>query len=81
MRPTGSDSLYPPTQTSGNPEGFNITLELGYGGSGFLNVTGARIVAGGDGLYTRWIGSIAGEINGEVLTDGVALYEAFALET
>jgi hypothetical protein len=76
VRPIGANSTYPPTQSSGNPEGFNINLDLG-GKVLTANVTNQLVVVPGLTFYARWTGTIVGGINGASDWTGVSLQEEF----
>jgi len=76
VRPQGANSQYPPVVTSGNPQGFYIELDLGDEEVLEVNVTGTLIITDAD-LYTRWIGTLSGGIQGSSTYHGVALYEEF----
>lgn len=78
VRPTGKNSQYPPKITSGNPQGFHIELDLGSEGILIVDVNGTLIVADVL-LYTRWIGTLSGGVQGSSVYQGVALYEEFKL--
>ena len=78
VRPTGSNSQYPPVVTSGNPQGFYIEMDLGNGEVLQVNVTATLVVADVV-LYTRWIGTMSGAVAGGTVYQGVALYEEFKL--
>ena len=64
--------------TSGNPQGFHIELDLGSEGVLEVNVTSTLIIADVV-LYTRWIGTLTGGVQGSPVYQGVALYEEFKL--
>jgi hypothetical protein len=76
VRPTGSNSQYPPVIGSGNPEGFYIELDLADGNVLEVNVTIA-VVTADVGLYSRFTGSLSGGVQGSAIYQGVALYEEF----
>ena len=79
VRPIGMNSTYPPTSTSGIPEGFSIRWNLGDGGLWVVNTTNASVVVAEAGdFYTRWTGGLTAEVNGEIF-EGVGLWEAFDL--
>jgi hypothetical protein len=45
-----------------------------------LNVTASEVVLDGAPLYTRWLGSLTGSVNGgDVITGGMALFEQFKM--
>ena len=74
VRPIDANTTYPPTATSGQPGGFNITMDLGEKGivQAELHDGLLTFVAGTE--YTRWIGDIHGTVAGEALS-GIAHYE------
>jgi hypothetical protein len=76
VRPTGSNSQYPPVIGSGNPGGFYIELDLADGNVLEVNVTTA-VVTLDVGLYSRFTGSLSGGVQGSTIYQGVALYEEF----
>ncbi|KAL2817599.1 hypothetical protein BJX63DRAFT_440738 [Aspergillus granulosus] len=81
VRPYGENSRYPPLLTTGLPTGFNITIALPPEGRLFsFTATGENFISGGPGrhIYTRWSGSLEGNIGGEDLT-GEAIFEQFKL--
>jgi len=75
VRPIGPNNAYPPIPGE-EPSGFNIVYDLGIT-NGILNVTvtNHETVVEYPGLYTRWVGSVVGGVNGETTYTGVALYE------
>lgn len=81
VRPTGSNDQYPPLVSSGAPEGYEMTIDLG-GGQGTLVVhittttTLAEYV-----LYQRWAGNMTGGVTGGPTYTGPALYEQFAFDS
>jgi hypothetical protein len=79
VRPSGVNSEYPPHITSGNPGGFTVDLSLGAGSTLKVNATAVSIVLEGAPFYTRWIGSMAGSINGGASLTGIALFEEFKM--
>lgn len=79
MRPTGSNSQYPPVITSGNPQGFHIDLDLGSEGVLEVDVTTNLAIADVI-LYTRWSGTMSGGVQGGTVYKGVALYEEFKFQ-
>lgn len=77
VRPVGTP--YPPTLLTANPTQLSITMTLNDGST--LNATVSRKATQIDiGLYTRWIGSITGTVNG-VTASGSALWEQFKVTT
>ncbi|KAE9365283.1 hypothetical protein N431DRAFT_387394 [Stipitochalara longipes BDJ] len=81
VRPSGVNSTYPPTVSTGNPGGFTIKIDLGTEGTMNVDVTATAVTLQGANLYTEWIGSINGSVNGGVQLTGVALFEMFKLAT
>jgi len=77
VRPIGANSTYPPTQSSGNPGGFHIDLELGDEGVLGVNVTNSLLTYRIDELYARWVGSVIGGIDGASNWKGVSMQEEF----
>ncbi|KAL2846370.1 hypothetical protein BJY01DRAFT_175470 [Aspergillus pseudoustus] len=81
VRPYGENSEYPPFLTTGIPTGFNVTIDLPLEGQLFsFLATGEHFISGGPGrhIYTRWSGSLEGNIDGADLT-GEAIFEQFKL--
>lgn len=78
VRPTGANSSYPPTQVTGNPAGFYITIDLGSSGVLDVNVSSLRTIVDST-HYRRWTGQLKGGMQGLEVLEGVALYEQFAL--
>lgn len=65
---------------NGIPAGFGIEIELPNSGSMTLNVTASAVVVQAETVYTRFLGSITGSVNGgTVMTGGVALFEQFKM--
>jgi hypothetical protein len=78
VRPSGANSTYPPTMTSGEPEVLHIAIDLGSAGT--LDVDVSRQVTVMDaGFYQRWTGSLKGGIHGSETWEGTALYEQLSL--
>lgn len=76
VRPVGTP--YPPTLLSPNPDALTINMTLNDGSTlyAIVNQTAAQADAG---LYSRWIGTIDGTVNG-VSSSGSALWEQFKIE-
>ncbi|KIW16895.1 hypothetical protein PV08_04085 [Exophiala spinifera] len=73
------DAPYPPTLTGANPTQLTITMTLNDGS--ILNATVTELATQIDvGLYTRWIGTIEGTVNG-VTSSGTALWEQFKTQS
>ena len=53
VRPTGHNDQYPPVLTSGNPQGFHIDADLGYGEILSVDIE-TNIVLADAFLYSRW---------------------------
>jgi len=80
VRPTGSNNQYPPTLSSGLPSGFNITIDLGHKGTMDVQVAVGAIALSAPGdLYTEWVGTLTGSVNGGSELSGVASLEMFKL--
>lgn len=77
VRPVGAP--YPPTLLTSDPTQFTIVMDLEHGGVLNATVTALnRQVA--EASYSRWLGSIAGTVNGaHVSSSGSALWEQFKL--
>jgi hypothetical protein len=76
VRPVGTP--YPPTLLTANPTQLTINMTLNDGSTLAATVT-EKAVQVDVGLYTRWIGSIEGTVNG-VTSSGSALWEQFKIE-
>ena len=76
VRPVGTP--YPPTLLTANPTALTINMTLDDGSILFatVNETAVQIDIG---LYTRWIGTITGTVNGAT-SEGSALWEQFKVE-
>lgn len=75
VRPVGTP--YPPTVLDPNPDALTINMTLNDGSILFATVNQTSI-QNDVVLYTRWIGTIEGTINGETST-GSAVWEQFKL--
>lgn len=76
VRPWGGDATYPPTEASGNPDGFVVTFAVD--GKDFsVNVTNKDQTVNAPGVYSRWVGTVSGGFEGGERHDGVAQYEEF----
>lgn len=80
VRPTGENSTYPPTTTSGTPNGFVIDISMGDNINMTVNVEGILIETG-DGEYLRGLGKSWGTMAGKELTNGIAIWDAFSLKS
>jgi hypothetical protein len=78
IRPYGEHSTYPPTQRTGAPEGFTISVDTP-DGLFELQAETINIQINFD-FYRRFTGRFTGTLDGEPLPDGVALWEQFALD-
>ncbi|TVY82420.1 Tyrosinase family protein asqI [Lachnellula suecica] len=79
VRPTGPNDQYPPSVLTGDPGGFNITMDLGDAGTLSIDVTIVTTIADAGEAYKRWTGSMRGRnCCGEEM-EGVALLEQFKL--
>ncbi|KZT50380.1 hypothetical protein CALCODRAFT_444714 [Calocera cornea HHB12733] len=74
VRPTGANSAYPPIPGL-LPTGFQIIYNMGSAGVLEVNVTNHEAIVSYPGVYTRWVGNVAGGIRGQATYTGVALYE------
>ena len=77
VRPTGANSTYPPTLSSGDPTGFHIAVDLGDDGILEVEVSNQYTTVLSP-AYMRWTGQIRGTFQGSEALTGVALYEQFA---
>jgi hypothetical protein len=77
VRPVGT--TYPPTLLTANPTQLTINMTLNDGSILDAIVT-EKATQIDIGLYTRWIGSIEGTVNG-VTAQGSALWEQFKVKT
>jgi hypothetical protein len=78
VRPSGN-SPYPPKISTPNPTGFTIEINLGEEGVMNVEVTAEAISLAGGGLYTEWVGTMTGSVNGGKQMEGVASFEMFKL--
>ncbi|MCJ1400030.1 hypothetical protein MMC11_003233 [Xylographa trunciseda] len=79
VRPTGSNSTYPPSIGVGPPAGLHIEIDLGAEGKMIVEATSTFNIVNIGGLYYRWTGSLAGGIEGQPSFTGTALWEEFNL--
>jgi hypothetical protein len=77
VRPSGANSTYPPTISTGNPSGFTIDTDLGREGTMNVQVTVGDVSLEAPGLYTEWVGTMTGSVNGGRQLTRVASLEAF----
>jgi len=73
------NSEYPPKISTGNPGGFTIEIDLGREGTMNVEVTAGVVALQGLTLYTEWVGTMTGSVNGGKQMTGVASFEAFKL--
>ena len=78
VRPWGANDEYPPTISSGPPQGVYIEVDLGAEGTLHLNITNELTIVD-SGVYQRFIGSVYGDLNGGNTIEGRALHEQFKL--
>lgn len=78
VRPWGTNDLYPPTVTTGPPQGLELVFDLGSEGVLRANIT-SQLVLVNAGFYQRFLGGVTAELNGEKFEGGRALYEQFKL--
>ncbi len=80
VRPSGANDTYPPTTSTGGPSGFTIEIDLGSEGTMDVQVTIEVVsLAAGEPLYTEWVGTLTGSVNGGEHLTGVASLEMFNL--
>ena len=77
VRPIGRNNEYPPKIADGDPDGFNVVLNLENVGTLNINVTVETIIFRGLTLYTRFTGSMIGSMNGTLVENGTAVFEQF----
>jgi hypothetical protein len=79
VRPWGANDAYPPTYSTGPPQGLAISFDLGAEGALELNVTSYLTVINVES-YQRQLGSVKGGLKGcKEEYEGKALYEQFKL--
>ena len=78
VRPWGTNAVYPPTPTSGTPEGLLITFDLGSQGTFVANVTTA-LTALNEGIYQRYVGTVTGGFEGGETYTGTTFFEIMHL--
>jgi hypothetical protein len=77
IRPYGDNATYPPHRSTGPPTGYTVTVEIP---EGRLEVRAEYLYIVTDaGVYRRFTGVLRGMLGGEVLPEGVALWEQFSL--
>jgi len=74
VRPTGANDAYPPIPGL-LPTGFQIIYNMGNAGVLEVNITNHEAIVNYPGLYTRWVGSVSGGIQGQTTYTGIGLYE------
>jgi hypothetical protein len=77
IRPYGDNATYPPHRSTGPPTGYAVSVEIPEGRLE-LEAEYAYIVVDA-GVYRRFTGVLRGMLGGEVLPEGVALWEQFSL--
>ncbi len=79
VRPWGANDTYPPTVSTGPPQGLAIAFDLGPWGGGVLRLNVTRELTVADsGYYQRFIGSVKGGLSScEDEYEGTAIYEQF----
>lgn len=66
--------------TTGTFTGYELQVDLDDENSLDIQVTVEHVAFDGAPVYTRWIGSMSGRLNGgELISNGVALFEQFDL--
>lgn len=78
VRPTGENDTYPPTDMYALPGGFHVEFDLGGEGSAVFEVdvtNDIETIDLGTQGYTRWIGACTGGVRGEVVEQGIGLWE------
>ncbi|KAL2869747.1 uncharacterized protein BJX67DRAFT_391755 [Aspergillus lucknowensis] len=82
VRPYGENDTYPPLISTGPPTGFDVKISLPEGGIFAFSAATKHIIAGGEeGFpYTRWSGTLRGDIEGEEVI-GQAVLEQFNIFT
>jgi hypothetical protein len=81
IRPTGANSTYPPRISGGEPQGYHMEFAVEDGNTLMVDLTRTLTLqsSGGGGVYTRWIGSLRGNIKGTGQAwTGTGLWEQFA---
>ena len=77
VRPTGANSTYPPTNSTGDPSGFYIEADLGAEGVLQVNATAKVLTVDVEGYYLRWTGTLEGGLKGGEVLSGVGVWEEF----
>ncbi|KAH8891132.1 hypothetical protein GQ53DRAFT_865874 [Thozetella sp. PMI_491] len=78
IRPWGANNEYPPTVTTGTPQGLEIVYDLGYQGILSLNVTTGLILVDSP-YHQRFLGSVQGTLTKgcNQTFEGKAIFEQF----
>jgi hypothetical protein len=79
VRPSGANSTYPHTISTGNPSGFTIKVDLEKEDTTNIQATVRDISLEAPGLYMEWVGTMTGSVNGGRQSIRVASLEAFKL--
>ncbi|KJZ80054.1 hypothetical protein HIM_00768 [Hirsutella minnesotensis 3608] len=75
VRPRGANSTYPPTLSSGEPEGFTLSIDLGAAGALEIELSRQTTLTLTPN-YKRWIGQLKGGFrNSSTVMTGTAVYE------
>lgn len=77
VRPYGGNSTYPPQETLTNPDGFDMSFDLGHLGVLKAKASIEVETVSGFSFYARYIGSIGGGIEGGKQYEGKAQFEQF----
>ena len=78
VRPTGANSTYPPTISTGQPQGYRIQVAGEDGKTLVVDMTRTLTVEDAPG-YARWIGSLRRQIEGSgQVWVGAGLWEQFS---
>jgi hypothetical protein len=77
-RPWGKNKEYPPTVTTGHPNGYDLVFDLGKDVGTFeARVTMTLVIAEGGPTYVRYLGTAKGGLKGGKPYTGVGLWEQF----
>ncbi|KAI9729151.1 MAG: hypothetical protein M1834_007058 [Cirrosporium novae-zelandiae] len=82
VRPLGSNTSYPPTASNDLPTGFNVSISLDSGDTLVFQVELVSVIAGGTGIYSRWVAALTGGLvggSGESW-NGTAVTEQFVFD-
>ena len=78
VRAIGDGIVFPPTQTSPIPAGFNISTTIKGVGLLSIQVAHRQVISAAGGAYGRWIGELSGGFEHDIIYHGPALYEQFS---